>query len=111
MNPHSPAFLAEDRSRHLVNVIVTFTILETFFICLFFTSRIMARTANGWDVFLMIPGYLCAFTNAIIGARKSLAYLKKRRTEGRLDDLEFVAGKRMLINLQSRFGTVALGVM
>jgi ABC-type uncharacterized transport system permease subunit len=85
MNPdqiYSPAYLAEDRSRDLINLVVAFAILETFFICLFFTSRIMSRTANGWDFYLMIPAYLLAFGNVIIAARKSLAHLneKKKKT-------------------------------
>jgi hypothetical protein len=71
MNPdqiYSPAYLAEDRSRDLINLVVAFAILETFFICLFFTSRIMSRTANGWDFYLMVPAYLLAFANVIIAA-------------------------------------------
>lgn len=78
---YSQAFLAEDRSRDLVNVVVTFAILETFFIFLFFTSRIMNHTANGWDVYLMIPAYLLCLANTIVCACKSLADAKKRRRD------------------------------
>lgn len=81
MNPdqtYSPAYLAEDRSRDLVNVVVAFAILETFFISLFFTARMMNRTANGWDFYLMVPAYLFAFANIILAARKSFARLKEK---------------------------------
>lgn len=82
---YSPAYLAEDRSRDLINVVVAFAILETLFICLFFTSRIMNRTANGWDLYLMIPAYLLAFADIILAARKSLAHSKEiRRKHGPL---------------------------
>ena len=70
---YSPAYLAEDKSQNLINVVVAFAILDTLFICLFFTSRIIGHTANGLDMYLMIPAYLFAFADMIMGARKLLA--------------------------------------
>ena len=70
---YSPAYLAEDRSRELINVIVAFAVLETFFIILFFTSRIMNHTANEWDVYLMIPGYLFCFGHIAFATSKPMA--------------------------------------
>lgn len=70
---YSPTYLAEDKSQNLINVVVAFAILDTLFICLFFTSRVIGHTANGLDMYLMIPAYLFAFANIILGARKFLA--------------------------------------
>ena len=43
---YSPAYLAEDRSREVINVIVIFAVLETFFILLFFTARIANKNSK-----------------------------------------------------------------
>lgn len=75
---YSQAYLSEDKSRDLINVAVAFAILETFFMSLFFTSRIMNHTANGWDVYLMIPAYLFCFSHIIVAACKSLAELGEK---------------------------------
>jgi len=72
---YSPAYLAEDTSRQLLNVVVAFAVLETVFIVLFFTSRAMNKTANGWDVFLMIPAYIFCFVHIIVASGKFKANL------------------------------------
>ena len=109
---YSPAYLAEDRSRDLINFVLAFAILETFFISLFFTARIMNRTANGWDFYLMIPAYLFAFADIVLAARKSFgSFERKKKKTGSAYEFLFVADKRILINLQSWFSMVVLGVM
>jgi len=54
----SPAFLAGERGPELFNVAIAFTVLETIFVILYFSSRIMSKNANGWDVRLMLPIFL-----------------------------------------------------
>ncbi len=65
---YSPAYLAEDKSREFLNVVVAFAILETVFMILFFTSRAMNKTSNGWDVYLMIPGYIFCFGHIVVAS-------------------------------------------
>lgn len=60
--------LAEDKSREFLNVVVAFAILETVFMILFFTSRAMNKTSNGWDVYLMIPGYIFCFGHIVVAS-------------------------------------------
>lgn len=79
---YSQAFLNEDRSRELINVVVAFAVLETFFMLLFLASRTMNHTANGWDVYLMIPAYLFCFSHIIIAACKSFVDSAKKCIPG-----------------------------
>ncbi|KAL8732940.1 MAG: hypothetical protein Q9181_003762 [Wetmoreana brouardii] len=65
---YSPEYLAEDRSRELLNVVIAFAILETVFVALFFTARAVNKTANGWDVYLMVPAYLFCFSHIIVAS-------------------------------------------
>lgn len=65
------AYIAENRSQQLVNVIITFGILETFFLALFIWARAFARTLNGVDFWLIPAAYLGCFSNVINGAGPS----------------------------------------
>ena len=70
-------YLAADRSRELLNVAVTFAVLETVFVVLYLMSRVMNKTANGWDVYLMIPGYIFCFGCIIVAIRMSQFYRQR----------------------------------
>ncbi len=69
----SPAFLSEKRGPELFNVAIAFTVLETIFVILYFSSRVMSKTANGWDVRLILPAYLSNI--GLIGCVSSKSFL------------------------------------
>ena len=69
----TPEYLAADRSRALINIGIAFVVLDTFFVSLFFFSRIKCRIPIGIDGWLMIPGYLLCLAHCIGDFRKSSA--------------------------------------
>ncbi len=81
---YSPAYLAEDKSREFLNVVVAFAILETVFMILFFTSCAMNKTSNGWDVYLMIPGYIYCFGHIVVASCMFKASLQDTEIRQRL---------------------------
>lgn len=65
-----PGYLAEDRSQQLLNVAIVFGVLETVFIVLFFTARVISKTAKGVDIYLMLLAYLACFSHVILIPRE-----------------------------------------
>lgn len=63
---YPPSYLAEDRGRELNIVAITFAVLLTIFVFLFFVSRVLNKTLNGLDVYLIPPAYIFCFGNIII---------------------------------------------
>ena len=72
---YPPEYLAEDRSRVLLNLVIAFIVLETTFFTLFMTARYMNRTLNGWDVYFMIPAYLAAMGHCIVAPSKYPSFM------------------------------------
>jgi hypothetical protein len=68
---YSPEYLAEDRSARLMSIAITFGILETMFVSLYFCSKFKNKTVHGLDTYLMIPAFLCALSNPIMAFRES----------------------------------------
>ena len=75
---YPPEYLAEDRSRVLVNLVIAFAILETLFFVLYVTTRLMSRNANGWDFYLMMPAYLAAMGHNIVAPSEFLRWFRAR---------------------------------
>jgi len=73
---YTPEYLAADRSGQLMRVAIVFAILEIMFVGLYFYSKLKNKTAHGLDTFLMLPAFLCVFSNPINAFRKSLTYLQ-----------------------------------
>ena len=67
---YPPEYLAQDRSFQLVQVIVAFAVLESFFFALFISARLMSKSTNGVDFWLMPAAYLACFSHVIINARE-----------------------------------------
>ena len=63
---YSPSYLSEDRGSELTIVAITFAVLLTVFVTLFFVSRALNKTLNGLDVYLIPPAYIFCFGNIII---------------------------------------------
>ena len=63
---YPPGYLAEDRSQQLIHVAIIFGVLETVFVLLFYISRIVTKTANGPEVWLIALGYIACFGHVII---------------------------------------------
>ena len=68
---YPPEYLAENRGQQLLNVAIVFGVLETVFIVLFFVSRIIFKTANGPEMYLMPLAYITCFSHVILIPRKS----------------------------------------
>lgn len=68
--PFSEEYLAEDQSGKLIVVATTFAVLETLFVSLFVLARVKKGTARAWDVYLMIPAFLCCFSLTVLAIRK-----------------------------------------
>jgi len=63
---YPPEYLAEDRSRQLTNTAIAFAVLATVFVGLFFTSRVINKTVNGPDFWLMPPAYIACLGQVTI---------------------------------------------
>ncbi|KAI9788794.1 MAG: hypothetical protein M1816_006575 [Peltula sp. TS41687] len=61
-----PEYLKEDNSQQLLDVAIVFGVLNTLFILLFFTARIMNKTANGLEMYLMPLAYIFCFSHSIV---------------------------------------------
>ena len=62
----SQAYLAENRSHELLHVAIIFGVLETVFILLFFAARIMNKTANGLEMWLMPLAYIACMSHVVL---------------------------------------------
>ncbi|MCJ1438932.1 hypothetical protein MMC27_008322 [Xylographa pallens] len=63
---YPPQFLAQDRSWEIRNAALAMGILETLFVFLFFLSRHIQKTANGLEIWIMLPAYLFCITHCIM---------------------------------------------
>ena len=55
---YPPAYLAEDNSQVLMNVAVAWAVMETIFVILYYVSRVVHRSAFGWEMAFMPLAYL-----------------------------------------------------
>ena len=69
-NQYPPEYLAEDRSRELLRVIVPLAVFETLFFVLFIWARILKKTTNGVDFWLMPAAYVACFSHVISISRE-----------------------------------------
>ena len=67
---YSPAYMAEDRGWELIKIVISFGILVTVFVLLFFVSRTLNKTLNGLDVYLIPPTYIFCIGNITVSSRK-----------------------------------------
>ena len=65
----SAEYLAQDETQKLVNVTAALAILETTFFILFIIARVVNRTSNGIDFWLMPAAYIGCFGHAIANFR------------------------------------------
>ncbi|KAF4636448.1 hypothetical protein G7Y89_g1636 [Cudoniella acicularis] len=65
--PDLEAYLAEDSGSKIINVVIVFGVLEVLFVWLFWAARVRMGTARGMDTYLMIPAFILAFANLVIG--------------------------------------------
>ena len=63
---YTPEYLAENKSQQLLHVAIIFGVLETVFIFLFFLARIVNKTANGPEMWLMPVAYLACLSHVIL---------------------------------------------
>ena len=66
LSTFSPEYLAANQSRSLINVAITFAVLDTTFVSLFFFSRYKCHIPFGLDGWLMIPGYILCFAHTVL---------------------------------------------
>ncbi|KAI9790608.1 MAG: hypothetical protein M1816_004940 [Peltula sp. TS41687] len=75
-----PGCLEQNSNQQLLTVVIVFAVLNTLFIALFFTARIMSKTAHGLDMYLMPFAYFFCFDVKINygGAGKHIAAVSTR---------------------------------
>jgi hypothetical protein len=72
-----PAYLQEDIGYRLVSVAITFMVLTTVVICLFYTSRYLNNTLRGWECWAFLPlGYAGGIASCVSAIREFSSGLK-----------------------------------
>jgi hypothetical protein len=83
---YTPEYMAADHSRKLINVAVTFAVLETFFFVLFLAARFKSKTLRCLDVYFMVLAYPFCFSLTVMALRRSHLVLESPDSSADYDD-------------------------
>lgn len=73
-------YLKADRGQQLLNVAITFGVLDVVFISLFLYSRLKCQIGFGLEAYLMLLGFLFAFSHVVMNISKYFGTLDHLQT-------------------------------